>query len=242
MRVYQAVCDISPPSIPWSGLRINNGLSSMAAPRSLRAAGRRVAKGGGVHTTRMVTQELAEAVQQGVAAGIDPAAIHLAFADQGSNLAGKFFQSSLLPYLGFLYFLKNGDKNRVPELSFFGFQFLLLFVIATIPTGIISKTVYGVSLADVDWLHGSAEALLTGASTHAGDPCSHPWLHQLLERMMCDRVSMSLCRHVGRKCARACTLAQRNVRNPAQTCTPTFVCMLNARKCARARRRVELAS
>eukprot|EP00802_Teleaulax_amphioxeia_P012127 Tamp_12165.p1 GENE.Tamp_12165~~Tamp_12165.p1 ORF type:complete len:444 (-),score=93.44 Tamp_12165:509-1693(-) len=116
---------------------------------------------GGLHSARMVTQELAEAVQQGVAAGLDPAAIHLAFADQGSNLAGKFFQFSLFPYLGFLYFLKNGDKNRVPALSFFGFQFLLLFVIATIPTGIISKTVYGVSLADVDWLHGAAEALLT---------------------------------------------------------------------------------
>ena len=93
-----------------------------------------------------------------IAQGIDPASIHLAFADQGSNLAGKFFQASLAPYLGFLYFLKNDDKNRVPSLSYFGFQFLLLFVIATIPTGIISKTVYGVSLADVDWLHGSAEA------------------------------------------------------------------------------------
>lgn len=109
----------------------------------------------------MMTPELHEALQQGVAAGVDPAAIHLAFADQGSNLAGKFFQASLAPYLGFLYFLKNNDRNRVPSLSFFGFQFLLLFVIATIPTGIISKTVYGVSLADVDWLHGAAEALLT---------------------------------------------------------------------------------
>jgi hypothetical protein len=39
------------------------------------------------------------------------------------------------------------------QLSNFGFQFLLLFVIATIPTGIISKTAYGCSLADADWLH-----------------------------------------------------------------------------------------
>jgi hypothetical protein len=84
----------------------------------------------------------------------------LAFADQGSNLAGKFFQASLLPYLGFLYFLKNNGK-QTPAMSFFGFQFLLLFVLATIPTGIISKSVYGQSLADVDWLHGAAEALLT---------------------------------------------------------------------------------
>ena len=47
------------------------------------------------------------------------------------------------------------------QLGQFGFQFLLLFVISTIPTGIISKTTYGCTLADTDWLHGSAEALLT---------------------------------------------------------------------------------
>jgi hypothetical protein len=87
-------------------------------------------------------------------------AMLLAFADQGSNLAGKFFQGSLLPYLGFLLFLKNNGK-QTPAMSFFGFQFLLLFVLATIPTGIISKSIYGQSLADVDWLHGAAEALLT---------------------------------------------------------------------------------
>mmetsp|Transcript_3089 Transcript_3089/g.4382 ORF Transcript_3089/g.4382 Transcript_3089/m.4382 type:complete len:446 (-) Transcript_3089:336-1673(-) len=142
-----------------SGLRLRNAQPAIST-RQIRTVGSR-ATGGGIQSARMVTQELAEAVQHGVAAGLDPAAIHMAFADQGSNLAGKFFQASLLPYLGFLYFLKNGDKNRVPQLSFFGFQFLLLFVIATIPTGIISKTVYGVSLADVDWLHGAAEALLT---------------------------------------------------------------------------------
>jgi hypothetical protein len=84
----------------------------------------------------------------------------MAFADQGSNLAGKFFQASLLPYLGFLFFLKNNGK-QTPNMAFFGFQFLLLFVLATIPTGIISKSIYGQSLADVDWLHGAAEALLT---------------------------------------------------------------------------------
>lgn len=84
----------------------------------------------------------------------------LAFADQGQNLAGIFFQASLLPYLAFLAFL-NYDKNGTPPLVKFGFQFLLLFVLATIPTGIVSKSVYGVSLADADWLHGGAELLLT---------------------------------------------------------------------------------
>lgn len=84
----------------------------------------------------------------------------LSFADQGQNLAGIFFQSSLLPYLAFLYFL-SFKANRIPDVGNFGFQFLLLFVISTIPSGIISKATYGTSLANVDWLHGGAELLLT---------------------------------------------------------------------------------
>ena len=75
----------------------------------------------------------------------------LAFADQGGNLAGKFFQYSLAPYLGFLYFLK-WEKNGTPPTAFFGFQFLLLFVLSTVFTGIVTKTTYESSLADVDWL------------------------------------------------------------------------------------------
>eukprot|EP00815_Leptocylindrus_aporus_P012136 CAMPEP_0116066936 /NCGR_PEP_ID=MMETSP0322-20121206/10701_1 /TAXON_ID=163516 /ORGANISM="Leptocylindrus danicus var. apora, Strain B651" /LENGTH=142 /DNA_ID=CAMNT_0003553629 /DNA_START=228 /DNA_END=652 /DNA_ORIENTATION=+ len=84
----------------------------------------------------------------------------MSFSDQGQNLAGIFFQASLLPYLAFLYFL-GFRGNRTPALGNFGWQFLLLFVLSTIPSGIVSKGNYGVSLADCDWLHGSAEALLT---------------------------------------------------------------------------------
>lgn len=84
----------------------------------------------------------------------------LSFTDQGQNLAGIFFQASLLPYLAFLYFL-SFRGNRTPALGNFGWQFLLVFVLSTIPSGIITKGTYGVSLADCDWLHGSAEALLT---------------------------------------------------------------------------------
>lgn len=87
----------------------------------------------------------------------------LSFADQGQNLAGIFFQASLLPYLLFLYFL-SFRANRIPPLGNFGFQFVLLFVLSTIPSGIISKATYGVSLANCDWLHGSAESLLTIAN------------------------------------------------------------------------------
>ena len=87
----------------------------------------------------------------------------LSFADQGQNLAGIFFQASLLPYLLFLYFL-GFRANRIPDVGNFGFQFVLLFVLFTIPSGIISKLTYGCSLADVDWLHGGAELLLTVAN------------------------------------------------------------------------------
>jgi hypothetical protein len=84
----------------------------------------------------------------------------LSFSDQGQNLAGIFFQASLLPYLTFLYFL-NFRGNRTPDLGKFGFAYLLLFVLGTIPSGIVTKSVYGETLANVDWLHGGAEALLT---------------------------------------------------------------------------------
>jgi Protein of unknown function (DUF3593) len=87
----------------------------------------------------------------------------LAFSDQGSNLAGLFFQASLLPYLLFLYFL-SFRANRIPALGNYGFQYVLLFVLSTIPSGIISKSIYGYSLADTDWLHGGAETLLTVAN------------------------------------------------------------------------------
>lgn len=87
----------------------------------------------------------------------------LAFSDQGQNLAGIFFQASLLPYLLFLYFL-SFRGNRIPALGNFGFQFILIFVAATIPAGIITRASYGDSLANVDWLHGGAEALLTAAN------------------------------------------------------------------------------
>ena len=70
---------------------------------------------------------------------------------------------SLLPYLLFLYFLQY-KPNSVPNLGNFGFQYLLLFVLSTIPSGIIPKSQYSETLANVDWLHGGAEGLLTMTS------------------------------------------------------------------------------
>eukprot|EP00879_Flechtneria_rotunda_P006419 GHRR01006744.1.p1 GENE.GHRR01006744.1~~GHRR01006744.1.p1 ORF type:complete len:185 (+),score=61.65 GHRR01006744.1:55-555(+) len=75
------------------------------------------------------------------------------------SLASQLFALSLFPYLGFLYHLSKSGK--APKLVLFGFWFLLAFVGATIPAGIYAKTHYGTSLANVDWLHGGAESLLT---------------------------------------------------------------------------------
>lgn len=77
----------------------------------------------------------------------------------GQSLASQLFAASLFPYLAFLFYLTRSGK--APKLMLGGFYFLLAFVGATIPAGIYAKTHYGTSLANVDWLHGSAESLLT---------------------------------------------------------------------------------
>lgn len=69
------------------------------------------------------------------------------------------FAISLFPYLGFLWFMTKSGK--VPRLVLGGFYFLLVFVGVTIPAGIYAKVHYGEMLANVDWLHGSAESFLT---------------------------------------------------------------------------------
>ena len=69
------------------------------------------------------------------------------------------FALSLFPYLGFLWFLTRSGK--APRLALIGFYMTLVFVAVTIPAGIYAKVAYGKSLANVDWLHGSAEFFLT---------------------------------------------------------------------------------
>jgi hypothetical protein len=69
------------------------------------------------------------------------------------------FALSLFPYLGFLWFLTRSKKT--PLLALIGFYALLIFVAVTIPAGIYAKFHYGEALANIDWLHGSAESLLT---------------------------------------------------------------------------------
>ncbi|OKH14575.1 DUF3593 domain-containing protein [[Limnothrix rosea] IAM M-220] len=69
------------------------------------------------------------------------------------------FAVSLFPYLGFLWFLTRSGKT--PKLALSGFYVLLVFVVITIPAGLYAQNEYGVELANVDWLHGSAESFLT---------------------------------------------------------------------------------
>ena len=69
------------------------------------------------------------------------------------------FALSLFPYLGFLWFITR--SGQMPRLALYGFYCTLVFVFATIPAGIYAQLHYGKSLANVDWLHGGAEAFLT---------------------------------------------------------------------------------
>ncbi len=69
------------------------------------------------------------------------------------------FALSLFPYLGFLWFVTR--SGQMPRLALYGFYGTLLFVAVTIPAGIYAQVHYGESLANVDWLHGGAEAFLS---------------------------------------------------------------------------------
>lgn len=69
------------------------------------------------------------------------------------------FALSLFPYLGFLWFLTR--TKQTPRLALIGFYGTLVFVAITIPAGIYAKAHYGKTLANVDFLHGSAEFFLT---------------------------------------------------------------------------------
>lgn len=88
---------------------------------------------------------------------VDPWSVSPEAADA---IAAQFFALSLFPYLGFLYYLAQ-PETKCPPLATAGFRFLLVFVFCSIPAGIYAKTHYHDILANIDWLHGSAESLLT---------------------------------------------------------------------------------
>jgi hypothetical protein len=73
-----------------------------------------------------------------------------------------FFVLSLLPYLAFLWLA--GRIDGFPPLALRGFQLTLVFVAVTIGASIVALQTTGRQLADVDALHGGAEAFLTLAN------------------------------------------------------------------------------
>ena len=80
-------------------------------------------------------------------AGIDPAPL---------------FALSLFPYLAFLWYAWR--SQRLPRLALIGFGLTLLFVAVTIVAAVVAENRYDQQLADVDTLHGGAEAFLTLAN------------------------------------------------------------------------------
>jgi len=82
-----------------------------------------------------------------------------ALSSTADDLAGGLFGASLFPWLAMLYWLKHPTVGAPAGVSF-GLTFLLAFVFGTIPAAIGAGVLYGVSLADADWLHGAAESLL----------------------------------------------------------------------------------
>lgn len=72
---------------------------------------------------------------------------------------GPLFVLSLVPYLAFLFWASR--VRAFPRLALTGFQLTLLFVAVTIAASILAQQRYGALLANVDGLHGGAEAFLT---------------------------------------------------------------------------------
>jgi hypothetical protein len=72
------------------------------------------------------------------------------------------FALSLLPYLAFLWWARQVEG--FPPVAFKGFALTLVFVAVTIGAALIAQQQFGRQLADVDPLHGGAEAFLTLAN------------------------------------------------------------------------------
>jgi Protein of unknown function (DUF3593) len=73
--------------------------------------------------------------------------------------APALFAASLAPYLIFLWFARR--SGRFPPLALAGFALTLLFVFVTIVAAVVARLRFGAELADVDPLHGGAEAFLS---------------------------------------------------------------------------------
>ncbi len=76
--------------------------------------------------------------------------------------ASNLFALSLIPFLVFLWYARR--SQRFPPLAWWGFAATLVFVLITVVAGAIAQLRFGQQLADVDPLHGGAEAFLTASN------------------------------------------------------------------------------
>ena len=76
--------------------------------------------------------------------------------------ASNLFACSLVPFLIFLWYAKR--SQRFPPLAWWGFAATLVFVLVTVAAGGVARLRFGQQLADVDFLHGGAEAFLTASN------------------------------------------------------------------------------
>ncbi|KAL7529061.1 hypothetical protein ACHAXR_002773 [Thalassiosira sp. AJA248-18] len=142
----------------------HRAITSAFAPLPSRPITKLVAHGGGTRQRMVVVPDVANAIESSTQtlSFLNNLNESILAMDQSAaeQLAGPFFGASLFPYLAFLFFL-NVPQNETPKGVTVGFATCLLFVFLTIPAAIAAKVWYDVSLADSDWLHGSAESLLT---------------------------------------------------------------------------------
>ena len=76
--------------------------------------------------------------------------------------APNLFALSLIPFLIFLWYARR--SRRFPALAWWGFAATLVFVLVTVVAGGVAQWRFGRQLADVDSLHGGAEAFLTASN------------------------------------------------------------------------------
>ena len=108
----------------------------------------------------MLAPELMTMADPSLVADVSTTLARSALTSTADDLSGTLFGLSLIPWLAMLYWLKHPVVGAPPGVSF-GLTYLLAFVFGSIPAAIGAGALYGVSLADSDWLHGAAEALLT---------------------------------------------------------------------------------